>query len=1096
MQQPNIYINTGKVMKRFRSLSSSILSILIPLLSTLLLIVVVIYFTHVMGEVNSNAENRIGYSGMLIRSMMQNIQEKSLESAIFIASNHKVKSAYYIENEEEAVDSLKKFIEPLIDDIKKANNIKNFKVHFHKPPAKSFLRAWTDKRFDNLESFRSTILQVYRTKNYVKGIELGRGGFAIRGLAPVIDGGRYLGSVEVFFTPQTAINLVDADTTGTYAFYLVQKRLAESLFLENEINNNFSGTVGDYYISNTDNTAIEPGELLNDDKLSGSGNGIAIKTDKKGSIFLSYIPVNDYSGKHVGYVVFAKDYADVLSANNRILFILIFVMILLGGIMIYIVFRTISNKVGRPIRVLSKGISAISKGKLNYADSDEEFKNEISKKRNDEIGILVNSVGEITANLNNLTGEVNSLIAESSSGNLDKRGNAQKFENAYKEIIDGFNKTLDQLTEPLKLTTNYVKNIGEGNLPHKIEGNFPGDYITLKENLQFTADSIRNLVEEVNKINYSVEHFRLRETIDTSKFRGDYKKIPEGFNLVLEKILSILDNTDAIFMAMDHDNNIQFISRPAAKILNTGAKSLEGKKCYEVIKSDHCDTEKCPCLKSIKSKENVTVDSRAKIGNQSFDIKTTAIPYTDSSGKVLGSYEIIIDTSEQANSIRKFEKISAFQESQARKINSSLEEFAMGRFDFDLKIDKGDPDTEKSADMFMKIAKAIDTGRQAVKMLNEDTRYLIGKGLEGQLSARADASRHHGEYAKIITGINNILETIINPLEETSRLLGIMASGNFDVQSNSEFRGELKVLSSSIGTLTESISETLRSVMDSIRNTSDSAADISEASESISAATQQQSAQIDEVKSGLEQLNTSIFETAKNAAKTSTFAEQNERLASEGGEIVIKSIEKMRLIAQIVKNYTRSIQELGVSGSRIGEIIEVINDIADQTNLLALNAAIEAARAGEHGRGFAVVADEVRKLAERTTDATKEIEDMIKAIQKQTSDAVREMETGDREVNEGIELADKAGEALKNIVDSSGSVLSMINEIASANEEESSATEQITANLVGFAESVSDTAKRIEEVAGAATELSALTESLAQQVRKFNLKNSQKPVRY
>jgi methyl-accepting chemotaxis protein len=182
-----------------------------------------------------------------------------------------------------------------------------------------------------------------------------------------------------------------------------------------------------------------------------------------------------------------------------------------------------------------------------------------------------------------------------------------------------------------------------------------------------------------------------------------------------------------------------------------------------------------------------------------------------------------------------------------------------------------------------------------------------------------------------------------------------------------------------------------------------------------------------------------------------------------------------------------NIRKLGEATQEIGEIASVIDDISDQTNLLALNAAIEAARAGEHGRGFAVVADEVRKLAERTTGATKQIADMIKDIQKQTKEAVIAMEQGNKEVVSGIELTDKAGDALNRIQSSSQEVSDLITQIAAASEEQSATTEEISKNVVGISQATAESARQIEQVANTSSDLAQATEILAELILKFKI---------
>jgi methyl-accepting chemotaxis protein len=208
-----------------------------------------------------------------------------------------------------------------------------------------------------------------------------------------------------------------------------------------------------------------------------------------------------------------------------------------------------------------------------------------------------------------------------------------------------------------------------------------------------------------------------------------------------------------------------------------------------------------------------------------------------------------------------------------------------------------------------------------------------------------------------------------------------------------------------------------------------------------------QTMQTSEVASAVEQMTKTITDNASVAAKTSEIANKNGDVAKEGVDIVKQTITKMNDIAQVVTRSANTIGKLGDSSKEIGEIVSVIEEIADQTNLLALNAAIEAARAGEHGRGFAVVADEVRKLAERTTEATQSISDMIEGIQDQTSEAVSDMTKGTDEVELGISLADKASNFLNLILQNTSDVNEMIAQIASATEQQSATGEQLSKNI-------------------------------------------------
>ena len=239
--------------------------------------------------------------------------------------------------------------------------------------------------------------------------------------------------------------------------------------------------------------------------------------------------------------------------------------------------------------------------------------------------------------------------------------------------------------------------------------------------------------------------------------------------------------------------------------------------------------------------------------------------------------------------------------------------------------------------------------------------------------------------------------------------------------------------------------------------------------------------------SAVEEMTMTAGDVARNSTEAARIAQETAETARSGQEVMTQTVTGMQQVSEAVVEAANIITTLGQSSDQIGEIVRVIEDIADQTNLLALNAAIEAARAGEQGRGFAVVADEVRKLAERTTKATKEIGDMIRQIQQDTKSAVSSMDQGTNQVGQGVELANKTGEALSNIHSMISSTAGMIQQIASAAEEQSHATRQIASDLEAMTQTTRQTSSGIAESAQACHELSTLAGDLQKTVSSFKV---------
>lgn len=243
------------------------------------------------------------------------------------------------------------------------------------------------------------------------------------------------------------------------------------------------------------------------------------------------------------------------------------------------------------------------------------------------------------------------------------------------------------------------------------------------------------------------------------------------------------------------------------------------------------------------------------------------------------------------------------------------------------------------------------------------------------------------------------------------------------------------------------------------------------------------------VATAVEMMSIVVYDVTRNSTNAATSAKEAAELAVKGSEVVAETINGMNLISQSVNDSAGTIEVLGKRSEQIGEIVKVINDIANQTNLLALNAAIEAARAGEQGRGFAVVADEVRKLAERTTTATNEIGEMIQSIQSETMNAVNSMKAATKEVEAGVNLANEADGSLKQIVASVQNVMDMVQQIAAAAKQQSTTGEDVSTSL----QQIADENKRTAEVAngyhGMTKELSDLSVELNTLVGHFKIQN-------
>ena len=322
-------------------------------------------------------------------------------------------------------------------------------------------------------------------------------------------------------------------------------------------------------------------------------------------------------------------------------------------------------------------------------------------------------------------------------------------------------------------------------------------------------------------------------------------------------------------------------------------------------------------------------------------------------------------------------------------------------------------------------------------------------------------------------------------LQETATQL---AKGNIAVRAIITSQDELGVIGGSFN----QIADTLQSAMERVSSCSDSltmaAAELRANAEQIATGSAHVASQAASVATAGEEMAATSNDIASNCSMDVESVNRASAAATSGAAVVQQTVEGMARIADKVQDSARTVESLGARSNQIGTIIGTIEDIADQTNLLALNAAIEAARAGEQGRGFAVVADEVRALAERTTRATREIGEMIKAIQAETRNAVAAMEEGVQEVGRGTADAASSGRALGEILAQVNEVTGQINQIATAAEEQTATTDEISNNMQRITEVVQETAGSSQMTAEAAGRLAGLALELQSVVAQFSLK--------
>ncbi len=374
----------------------------------------------------------------------------------------------------------------------------------------------------------------------------------------------------------------------------------------------------------------------------------------------------------------------------------------------------------------------------------------------------------------------------------------------------------------------------------------------------------------------------------------------------------------------------------------------------------------------------------------------------------------------------------------------------------------------------------VDTLQEEnAKKAAEDYHKLEELKVENERRAVADLAASEAQKQYLAHSIDTILQSIRR-----------VADGDLTIRIPVTSEDDIGKLAGSLNQTIETIETMFGRVADSANRTITAVRDISSATEGLANAAGQQSLQATQVASAVEEMSATIAETTQQTSVAAHEASLANDDAQNGNAAMSKMVENVRRVADVVIQAAEKISTLGKSSEQIGEIVQVIDEIADQTNLLALNAAIEAARAGEQGRGFAVVADEVRKLAERTQQATKEISSTIRIIQKETYEAVSSMQTGTKLVQDGEKTIEQTAAAFNAILERTERVSDVMSQLATASEEQSSTSDAMAQSVSVITGSIEESAQDVGNIAQSASGLQELADELRRLIGQFVIDQS------